>query len=207
MIVPAPYAVLLAAGAGTRFGGRKLSARWRGRTIVEHVVSSIKAAIEARDLAGLIAVIPPHPDFQLQADPQSRVSVITNPDAARGLSGSLQLGLHALAQPDVTPRAMAALIVLADQPMLRHEVIRSLVADWRSNGRSVRPRYSATPEVPGHPVLVTREDWSLADLSTGDSGLGALLSSIPGGIRLLDVSGMNPDIDTREDLAQLDRDA
>ena len=127
-----------------------------------------------------------------------------NPHARRGLSSSLQRGLWALSLPSVIPEAAAALIVLADQPLLRREVIRALIDDWREHHRSVRPRYAAAPAEPGHPVLLARADWPLAQEVTGDFGVGALLAAIPGGVRLVDVSGANPDIDTPEDLFHLE---
>ena len=120
------------------------------------------------------------------------------------MSTSLQRGLWALSLPAVIPEAAAALIVLADQPLLRREVIRALVSDWREHRRSVRPRYATAPDAPGHPVLLARSDWPLAQEALGDAGVGALLAAVPGGVRLIDVAGANPDIDTPEDLFHLE---
>jgi CTP:molybdopterin cytidylyltransferase MocA len=81
----------------------------------------------------------------------------------------------------------------------------ALVARWRETGaRAVRPRYSAEPDVPGHPVLVERSLWPLVHRLEGDEGLGAVLQGGRVAVDVLPVEGRNPDIDTRADLAARD---
>ncbi|MEO8634712.1 MAG: nucleotidyltransferase family protein [Gemmatimonadales bacterium] len=200
---PAPYAVLLAAGAGSRFGSDKLLARWQGTPIITHVATTIAGSVQAGVLAGAVAVIPPASTTIAWPLDTAGFTLVENPHARRGMSTSLQRGLWALTRPHVVPEADAALIVLADQPLLRREVIQALVADWREHGRSVRPRYAAAPGEPGHPVLLARPDWPLAQEALGDAGVGALLASVPDRLRVVEVAGANPDIDTPEDLAHL----
>ena len=201
---PAVYALLLAAGEGSRFGGDKLLARWQGTPIITHVATTIAESIQAGVLAGAVAVIPPASTRLAWPLDTAGFTLVENPHPRRGLSSSLQRGLWALSRPGVLPEVAAALIVLADQPLLQRPVIQALVADWRQHRRSVRPRYAAAPNVPGHPVLLARPDWPLAQEITGDAGVGALLATVPGGIRLVDVAGANPDIDTPEDLLHLE---
>jgi CTP:molybdopterin cytidylyltransferase MocA len=201
---PAPHALLLAAGAGSRFGGEKLLARWQGTPIISHVATTIAAAVQAGELAGAVAIIPPASTALAWPLDTSGFTLVENAHARRGMSTSLQRGLWALSLPNVVPEATAALIVLADQPLLRREVIRALVADWRAHHRSVRPRYAETPNEPGHPVLLDRGDWPVAQDAIGDSGVGGLLAAEPGRLRMVDVAGANPDIDTPEDLTRLE---
>ena len=204
MKAPAPYALLLAAGAGSRFGGDKLMARWQGAPIISHVATTIAECVRAELLAGAVAVIPPASTTLAWPLDTAGFTMVENPHARRGMSTSLQRGLWALSRPGVEPAASAALIVLADQPLLRREVVAALLADWREHHQSVRPRYAASPETPGHPVLLARCDWPLAQDATGDAGVGALLAAIPGRVRQVDVAGVNPDIDTPEDLFHLE---
>ena len=199
----APYALLLAAGAGSRFGGDKLLARWQGTPIITHVATTIAQTVQSGVLSGAVAVIPPASTTLAWPLDTAGFTLVENPHARRGMSTSLQRGLWALSLPSVVPEAAAALVVLADQPLLRGEVIQALVTDWREHHRTVRPRYAASPDEPGHPVLLDRADWPLAHEALGDAGVGALLSEIPGGVRQVDVAGSNPDIDTPEDLTRL----
>ncbi len=199
---PSPYAVVLAAGAGTRFGGAKLLASLRGRPLVAHVAAALAQALTGGSLAGGVAVIPAGDTGLAWHFDTAGLRVVENRQASEGVATSLRLGLAALAPLD-GPSAGAALIVLADQPLLRPEVIARLVAEWRRTGRTVRPRYLAEPDTPGHPVLLDRADWHLTERLTGDRGLGALLAA--GVVRAaeLDLPGHNPDVDTPGDLTRL----
>lgn len=198
-----PYAVVLAAGAGTRFGGAKLLANLRGRPLVAHVATTLAQALAGGTLAGGVAVIPAGDTGLAWHFDTAGLRLVENPHAAEGMATSLRLGLAALVPGDGPP-AGAALIVLADQPLLRLEVIARLVAEWRRAGRTVRPRYLARPDEPGHPVLLDRADWPLADRLTGDRGLGALLAT--GVVRAIELAlpGHNPDVDTPGDLTRLE---
>lgn len=200
--VPEPYALVLAAGSGARFGGEKLQAPLRGRPLVAYVATTLAQAMANGILAGGVAVVPPGDSGLGWSLDTAGLRLVENPRAATGISSSLQTGLAAL-ETIADPPAGAALIVLADQPFIRLEVIGRLVAEWRTRRQSVRPRYQARPGEPGHPVLLDRADWSLAGELTGDRGLGGLLagSRQPAAI---DVPGDNPDVDTPADLSRLE---
>jgi molybdenum cofactor cytidylyltransferase len=199
------WALLLAAGEGRRFGGRKLLATLAGRPLVDHALSAIDLARMEGALAGGIAVVPTgEPELRALAEGRDLLAV-ENTDPEAGLSRSLRVGLVALDGGDLAPPPQAALIVLADQPLLRAGVIASLVAAWRAGGAScVRPRYADHPDEPGHPVLIDRALWEVAGSLRGDEGLGPLLASHPGWVTLVDVTGANPDIDERSDLESLE---
>ena len=128
------------------------------------------------------------------------LELITNPHPEEGLASSLRCGLTALESPHLSPTPEAAVIILADQPLLKSDVIGDLVAHWRRFRVSVRPRYADQPDIPGHPVLLDRSLWPIARQARGDRGLGAALSAIPDAVELLDVQGANPDINTTGDL-------
>jgi molybdenum cofactor cytidylyltransferase len=194
------HALYLAAGASRRFGGDKLRQLLAGRPLVVHAASVIAEAITRGTLAGGVVVVASEvtaTDLQLDS---LGMDIVTNPDPARGLSTSLRLGLAALNRT----RAGAALITLADQPLLRLEVIEKLLHHWRATGRSVRPRYSDAPGIPGHPVLLDRAAWPLADGVEGNIGLGGVLRHHRDLIGELEVPGDNPDIDSPEDLRRLE---
>jgi CTP:molybdopterin cytidylyltransferase MocA len=118
----------------------------------------------------------------------------------RGLSGSLRRGLAALGAD-----AGAAIVLLADQPLVRQDVVAALVGGWRAGlGVVLRPRYAGAPDEPGHPVLLDRVVWPLAAALEGDRGLGSLFPPGAAGVALIDVAGRNPDVDTPDDLTTLE---
>lgn len=200
------WVVLLAAGEGRRFGGRKLLEPLGGRPLIQHALAAIDLARLEGIVAGGVAVLP-EGDLELrELVEEVDLLVVENPEPEAGLSRSLVLGIEALESPVLAPQPAAALIVLGDQPMLRARVIGELIAARRANGaRFVRPRYADARDQPGHPVLVERPAWPLVRRLEGDAGLGALLAENPAWVTVVDVTGSNPDVDSRSDLEDLER--
>jgi molybdenum cofactor cytidylyltransferase len=160
------------------------------------------AAVAAAGERGLIdagrVVIAADDDASLELVREMKLEPVPNSVPELGLSHSLQLGLEALRDTE----AEAALILLGDQPLVRIEVVEALIASWHSGGGAIiRPRYGATPLVPGHPVVVARSMWQEIRQTKGDAGFASLGS---GGETLVDVTGQNPDVDTLEDLQALE---
>ena len=183
---------MLAAGAGSRFGGRKLAARLAGRPIIQHILDALVAA----GLADPLVVLPPDSGLEPAIDWGRAVRVV-NPDPARGLSSSLQLGWAAAMAADPAPDAV--LVVLGDQPRLRPQVIRALVAAPLDAARPVvAPRYAASGA--RNPMRLERSAARLVDAATGDRGIGPLLDAEPLLLRWLAVEGDNPDVDRPSDL-------
>jgi len=200
----APHALLLAAGTSTRFGSQKLLALWRGRPLVTHVITCATALRDRGLVAGVTAVVREGDESVAALFRQSGVRVVANGQPQLGLSHSLRLGLGALAAS--TPPPEAALIFLADQPATPIEAVEEVIRAWQLGGSAVvRPRYSESPDEPGHPVLLDRDAWGLAEELVGDQGLGAALARSPRLVLHVDVDGANPDVDVPSDLSRLGR--
>lgn len=198
------WAVVLAAGSGTRFGSNKLVATLRGRPLVLQTLEHLTSARRSGLLAGVVTVIAAGDEAVAHAIAQSGSVVVENPDPASGMGRSLQLGIGRLDRPPVEPMAEAAVIVLADQPMMRQEVLTALRDAWLSGADIVRPGYRGDPGTPGHPVLLDRSRWHLVGDVQGDRGLGPALASHTDWVTTVMVEGYNPDIDTPADLAVLE---
>lgn len=183
---------MLAAGAGSRFGGRKLEARLAGRPILQHVLDALARA----GLEDAIVVLPPDSPLPAAIEWGSAVRVV-NPDPERGLASSLQLGWAAALAADPPPDAV--LVVLGDQPRLDPAVIRAIAAAPLDAGRPVvAPRFAAGDA--RNPVRIERGAAHLVEATRGDRGLGPLLDQTPGLVRCLEVPGDNPDVDRPGDL-------
>jgi molybdenum cofactor cytidylyltransferase len=185
-------AVVLAAGAGSRFGGRKLEARIAGRPLLQHALDALATA----GITDPIVVLAPDSNLEPAVE-WRRAERVVNPEPGRGLASSLQLGWAAALASEPAPDAV--LVVLGDQPRLAPGVIRTLVAAPLDADRPiVAPRYAASDA--RNPVRIEVAAAHMVDTAEGDRGLGPLLDAVPRLVRWLDVAGDNPDVDRRADL-------
>ncbi len=180
--------VILAAGAGSRFGGVKLAALLDGRPVLEHVVEAAWSA----GLDPVIVVVGPNSDLRPQG-----ARIVVNDHPERGLSSSLKVGVAAI--PD---DASVAVILLGDQPLVPSATIQALVA-----AAEAAPGYAAVPLYVGgggpNPVALTRGLFPLAAEATGDRGIGPILADRPELVIEVPVEGSNPDVDTQADLERV----
>jgi CTP:molybdopterin cytidylyltransferase MocA len=139
-------AVVLAAGAATRFGSPKQ------RLLLEEVLGRVRAS-------GIEDVVVVAGAFELEAS----APVAHCPDWGRGPGASLRCGLAAL--PD---EAEAAIVVLADGPDLAPGAIARVIDAWRAHGADVLAASYGGER--SHPVLLARAAWG----SVPDEGARAL---------------------------------
>ena len=193
-------ALVLAAGRGRRFGGSKLQACYRNQPLLAYPLALVAAARERGLIGGGHIVIPADDEASCGLVQNMKLETVLNRAPERGLSYSLQLGLAALDEADGPE---AALILLGDQPLVRLEVVEAIISAWYAGGGAIiRPRYQASPDVPGHPVLVARSEWPLIRELKGDAGFGSVEPRRRA--TLVDVTGHNPDVDTLSDLQALE---
>jgi CTP:molybdopterin cytidylyltransferase MocA len=181
-------AIVLAAGAGRRFGGVKQLAEVDGRPLLEHAALAVAgfsprvvvlghAAEEIRAIVDLHGAEP-----ALCADWET------------GQSASLRCGIAALG-----PEIDAAVVVLADMPGITPAAVEAVVLAWDGMADAVRATYAGEP---GHPVLLSRTLLDRAGELEGDVGFRPLLD----GARVINVEAghlADPvDIDTREELGR-----
>jgi molybdenum cofactor cytidylyltransferase len=196
-------ALVLAAGAGSRYSpqpGAKLLADLGGRPLLDHALAAVRSFGPA-----ITIVVLGHgaADIERRIRWQAELRAV-NPTPERGLSSSLQVGIHALLSFPRPPQG--AFIVLGDQPRLRLGVMRTLAeaaALEAPDGRPlIVPRYRAEPG-PRNPVLLMRSAWGWVDELSGDQGLADLMVSRQDAIREVHVDGAMPDVDELTDLARL----
>jgi CTP:molybdopterin cytidylyltransferase MocA len=155
---PSVAGVLLAAGAGTRFGMPKVLAAQGGW---------LQVAVDALREGGCDDVVVVLGAAVGDVPPPARVVVAD--DWAMGMSASVRAGLMAIAAADF------AVLQLVDTPDVGADVVaRVLGAVASSPSGLVRAVYGGRP---GHPVVVAREHWpALLSTLRGDEGGRAFLS-------------------------------
>jgi molybdenum cofactor cytidylyltransferase len=186
--------LILAAGRATRFGSPKVAASLDDRPLVRHVIdAAVLASLER-------VVIVVGPDDALDGLDLGPARLVRNPRPDDGLASSLRIGMDAV---DGEPDAEVVVVLLADQPRVRPDVVARLVgAALADPARPIAvPRYddSSNP----NPVALARPAWRLAAEVSGDRGLGPLIAAHPELVVEIEAAGINPDVDRPEDLAAL----
>ncbi|MBE1469802.1 nucleotidyltransferase family protein [Kibdelosporangium phytohabitans] len=146
--------LVLAAGAGRRYGMPKARVRFRGELFVQRAVRVLTEG----GCCPVLAVLGAESEAVRSQAPH--LNAVDNPDWQQGMGSSLRVGLKAV-------NADAVIILPVDTPGIRAEAIARL-------------RQRATPQAllrasyhgePGHPVLIGREHWeAVYELATGDAG-------------------------------------
>jgi CTP:molybdopterin cytidylyltransferase MocA len=187
--------VLLAAGAGRRFGMPKALVRHRGQLFVEHAAGVLHegGCVPVVVVLGASAA-EVHATATLPGS-----SLVDNPEWATGMGSSLRAGLAALSSSDVAgvEDAVAALVLPVDTPGVTAAAVRRFVA-LAAPDALARATYDGRP---GHPVLIGRERWAdVAATAVGDVGARAYLASHPpADVPCEDVAD-GADVDRPEDL-------
>ncbi len=188
-------AILLAAGAGSRFGGGKLLASYKGRPLIEAVLSELRRA----PVDEIIVVIGSEGERLRRICPYYGARPVENPNWAEGMSTSVRTGLSAC-----HPEARAAVVALADQPLVGAEAVGRLVGAFEGGARIAVATYGGRPR---NPVLFAREVWPLLERElSGDKGAREVLRRYPELVTevVCDDVADPADVDTVEDLRRLE---
>ena len=147
----------------------------------------------------IIVVVGPEGERLRSISAAHTASVVENPDWAEGMSTSVRAGLRACA-----PDARAAVVALADQPLVGAGAIGRLVEAFESGARVAVATYGGEQR---NPVLFARDVWPLLEREmSGDRGARAVLARHPElatEVPCDDVADP-ADVDTVEDLRRLE---
>jgi len=195
--------VLLAAGEGSRFGQPKALVEFSGQTLAERGVNLLRAGG-----ADPILVVTGAASIEL-----SGARIVYNPAWRTGMGSSLRAALQALidADPDADSDSSldagldigAAVVALADQPLVGPQAVTRLIAAYRGGSGVAVAAYDGRPR---NPVLLAREHWpEVIATATGDQGARAFLRARPDLVTLVECgdTGRPDDIDTPADLARI----
>lgn len=176
--------LVLAAGAGRRFGGPKALAVFEGERLVDRAVR-VAVAGGCRPVVVVSGAAP----LEVPG-----ATVVHNPDWPSGMASSLKSGLAAL------PAAVsAAVVVLVDTPRLEPAAIGRVIAAHRTGVQLAVATYSGER---AHPVLLGRAHWpGIMRTAQGDVGARGYLAGRDD-VAEIDCTGLGDpaDIDTADGL-------
>jgi len=178
--------LVLAAGAGRRFGGPKALAELDGVRLVDRAAAVLAAGGADPVVVVLGAAVVEVPG----AD-----EVVVNQDWESGMASSLKAGLGSAALAGCT----AVVVTLVDTPGLRASAVRRL-ADAHAAGADLAvATYDGRR---GHPVLLGRVHWEqIAEQTSGDSGARGYLADHSDLVVEVPCEGDPRDADTPAELA------
>jgi len=185
--------IVLAAGAGVRFGGPKQLAVLRGRPLLEHSLRTLaESALERR----LVVLGSAAGRILAEVDLQGAEPIVCE-EWEEGQAASLAAGIRAASGAD------AVVIILGDQPLISPAAIEKVIGARGAGAVAIRATYGGAP---GHPVLIERELFASTLRLGGDAGAGALLETERDRVREVPCDGLGSpaDVDTPASLAELD---
>ncbi|MDP1737382.1 MAG: nucleotidyltransferase family protein [Caulobacter sp.] len=185
-------AIVLAAGAGSRFGGGKLTAPWGEGLLLD-------AALDAAFAAPVrtVTVVWGADDKVLEAASRradqvgeaARLHLLHNARHAEGMGASLRTAIGSL-----PPDTAGAFVFLGDMPRIPHGIARDLAEAMAAGARAAAPVCQGRR---GHPALFSAELFPALKALAGDRGAGWLLGAMTHGLTLIptDDDGVLFDVD------------
>lgn len=185
--------VILAAGMSRRMGYPKPLLPFQGKFLLEHVLISCLDSLldhvflvlgyEAQRILAAMGPKLNHP----------RLTIILNPEYAKGLSTSLRAGLRGAV------RFPSVMFLLGDQPKVNPNLIDCMIQRFWASGKEICvPVYQGKR---GNPVLIGRRLYGVLMTIEGDIGAREVIASNPENVLEVEVfnSDLLRDMDTFED--------
>jgi molybdenum cofactor cytidylyltransferase len=182
--------ILLAAGESRRYGGIKQLADIDGETMVHRT-----ARIALGSGAAVLVITGANADLVAAAVADLPVLVLNHPAWGDGMGSSLAAGIRHVQSH--FPAASAALLCLADQPLLNSAWLADLLAAHRRSPDSIL--VTETDGVSGPPVLFPRDLFDELAQWSGSKGAQMLLQREAHRVQRL-ASPAGIDVDTPDDL-------
>lgn len=180
--------LVLAAGAGRRFGQPKALVEYEGRRLLDRAVATLRAG----GCRQVLAVLGAGAEQALSVAAEAFTPVI-NRRWGQGLSTSLKAGLAA-----VPERYDGVIVTLVDQPRIESEAVRRLIAAAEEGATVALAKYG---DRLAHPMYFAREHLgAIAAGAVGDRGARDFLAANPGLVREVPCPGDPLDVDTPADL-------
>lgn len=186
----AVFAIVLAAGASTRFGRTKQLEQFEGMSLAASAVR------KAESVCGVRTVLVTGKDWKEVAsacEPLAGFFVI-NTEYEQGLASSIACGVRA-----VPESADAILLMLADLPLVTTEHLENLVKTWSGSPQSIVA--SEFEDTLGPPVVFPRIDFDALLALRGDRGARPVIDANRDRVQAIACEEAAFDIDRPEDLA------
>jgi len=186
------HAIVLAAGAATRFGSAKQLVRIGDRPLLSLITGRTAEVVGH----ALTVVLGAHAAELSPLLKHSPASVVINRDWREGLASSIRTGLARL-----PPSCAGVMLVLADQACVTAEDLRRLAGAWRRQRECLAAaQYGSTV---GVPAIFPRHLFGELSELKGDSGARLLIKRHTDRLVKVRMPSAAFDLDTPDDLLEL----
>jgi len=189
-------AVILAAGASSRYGQPKQLLHYEGRSLLR------RAAEATADSCCRPIVVVLGASARLCADELRGLPVhlTENTKWMEGMGGSLRTGIAVVSA--LKPEVVGAVVMLCDQPLVSAQIIEALAQRYRESGAPIVA--SAYARTLGVPALFDRSLFGQLLSLRGDGGARRIIERSGGDVAAVPFPGGIVDIDTPQDYAVLE---
>lgn len=193
------FAVIPAAGKSTRMGRPKLALELAGRSVLERVVHTLRAA----GVEEVLAVIGPHVADLVELAERAGALVHLLDEETPDMRATIEAGLAWLEEHRQPTDDDHWLLVPADHPALDAEVVRQILsASAEQRRRIVIPTHEGKR---GHPAVIPWQLVSAMRAAPADNGINHFFRAHPERVLELPAASadMLLDLDTPADYARL----
>ncbi len=186
-------AVLMAAGASSRFGECKLIKKFASRPMFEYALDTLPA-----DKLCAVAVVSGRAEILAAAEARGFIPVL-NDRPEDGPPRTIRLGMEAVGDAD------GIMFMVADQPLLRRESVAGELDFFAKNANSIVAMGHGARR--GNPVIFPQEFFDELKALRGERGGGAVMAAHRERIMLyqLENEAELTDIDTASDYIMLQK--
>lgn len=187
--------ILLAAGASARMGTPKQLLPFRGSSLLRHLAEQAMQAA-----CGPVLLVTGAYEDEIKKEVKDLpIDIITNHSWKEGMGSSIRSGILALQQSYA--EAIAAMIMVTDQPYVTAPLIRTLLSAHETSGKPIAAcRYD---EGFGPPVLFSARYFPALMQLQGNTGAKSIVKQHADEVAWIDFSAGATDIDTPNDYREL----
>ena len=187
--------ILLAAGGSSRLGKPKQLLTYRGKSLLQYMLSVIKEA----GLDSVIVVLGSNALTIIHELDNEKILIARNEEWQEGIASSIRSGVNALQKN--YPACDGTLIMLVDQPYITSALLTSLVEKQKQTGKPIAASKYET--VAGTPALFHQSLFSELLNLEGDKGAGKILQQRADEVVTIPFPMGRFDIDTEDDYRAL----
>ena len=191
-----PSALILAAGASSRFNGTKQLAKVQGKTLVESVIDAVPRA----QVSEIVVVLGHRALAVRKSVPTRGVKFVTNPGFREGLASSIRVGIS-----QVSADSDGVLLMLADQPFVTKTFVSRMLRVFESGSSPAKIVAAGYGDLMAPPVIFSRKYFRQLTELEGDQGARSVIASDSDALIVVKAPSkmMLADVDTRQQLEKV----